>query len=113
MEDWPRKCHFQPPVSRKPLLQNASCGVPDNLGVLVLPSLLTAVVKGHWQQFFFFPPLINFYLVKGKEISTDRSRLELCLHKEADTDSLVDFSLFSKSLTHLELCDCLVWWLTS
>lgn len=52
VEDWPRKCHFQSPVSRKPLLQNASCGVPDNLGVLILPSLLTAVVKGHRQQFF-------------------------------------------------------------
>lgn len=54
VEDWPRKCHFQPPVSRKPPLQNASCAVPDNLGVLALPSLLTAGVKGHWQQFFFF-----------------------------------------------------------
>lgn len=55
VEDWSHKCHFQPPESRKPLLQNASCGVPDNLGVLILPFLLTAVVKGYRQQFFFGP----------------------------------------------------------
>lgn len=41
-EDWPRKCDSQPPVSRK-LIQNVSRVVPDNLGILILPLLLTVL----------------------------------------------------------------------
>lgn len=94
------RCFKMPAAVSQITLESSSC----------LPSsLLWSKVTGS----NFFPPLINFYLVKGKKISTDRWSLELRLHKEASTDSLVDFSLCSKSLTHLELRDCLVLWLTS
>lgn len=43
VEDWPRKCHFQPPVSRKTLTRNVSWVVPDNLGILIPPLFLSVL----------------------------------------------------------------------
>lgn len=107
----PRKCHFQPPVSRKPLIQNVSRVVLDNLGILILPLLLTGLwSKATGSLSFSFTSIFTLQKVKK---STNWSSLEPRLHEEANTNWAIDFCLFSKSSTHLELCDSLVLWLTS
>lgn len=64
----PRKCHFQLPVRRKPLIQNVSRVVFDNLGILILPLLLTGLwSKATGSLSFSFSSIFTLQKVKKSQ----------------------------------------------
>lgn len=93
----------------KSLNQNVSWVVPDNLGILVLPSLWSKVTSS-----ISLSLSSHFHLVKGKKKTKQIDQVwNLVDFEELNSDLVIDFCLFAKSLPHLELCDSPFLWLTS